>query len=181
MRQTELDEVDRVKPGRPSGRPDFLPQLRFDGKTADGAPCTAVVERDGVLLSRPLGGLDCRIRLRRDAFAGAALIRRGDTYAVRLLHREPGLSPDLVETASFGGAMDARDWIARLLRLPALFVAADGSVCGERRRLGGVVTADAAPRRPLRAARRPRFLARRRIGAEPAEGRIAGREIIARR
>ena len=76
---------------------------------------------------------------------------------------------------------DWQEW-GRLLRLPLLLVAADGTVSAPLTTLGALLVFPAkARRRPVHfTRRRPRFLVRRKVGrSSAASARIAGREMIA--
>ncbi len=100
---------------------------------------------------------------------------RDTRHVIRLLHRDAGLSIDVEEFDTFETAEEYGDRLANFLDLPAMMMAgAPGSDAPRK---------PAAPRRrrglPIRG-RRPRFLMRRRPGADGATEKVEGREIIAR-
>ena len=125
-------------------------------------------------MSRAVAGLACRIRVPVRQYQAVALVVRGDSNVVRLMHRDVGLSLDVESFDSVVTAEEYRDRLAGFLDLPPVIVSATPDV--ER-------DAQDAPReRRIRTvrARRPRFLTRRRAGGEVTIRRIEGREIIAR-
>jgi len=183
MRQTDMDGVRPHQTGRPAGRPVFVElPLRLEARAADGARCRVMLQQEHVFVERPVGGLACAIRLPVSALEGVAAAFLASGPAVRLVHREAGLTIDLIHAASPGIAIELRDRLARLLGLPALFVDAEGEVFGAIRRMGRITAEEPQPRRGARTAlkRRPRFLTRRSIGGEPDAPPLNGREIIAR-
>lgn len=183
MRQTEMDGVRPDVTGRPEGRPaPFELPLSLPARAQDGSPCRVIVSLEQILIERPLAGLLCMVRMPASALEGVAAAFLPTGPAVRLVHREAGLSLDVLEAASPGMAIELRDRLAWALRLPALFVDADGEVFGASRRLGRIVAGIPGPRRGGRAAmaRRPRFLKRRTTGQPLEAPPITGREIIAR-
>jgi hypothetical protein len=103
---------------------------------------------------------------------------------IELLHAEPGLTLTLAVTDEpYDIEDDWRAWGAAL-KLPLLIVGQDGSVAAP---LAGpypsIAVASTKPRRrhSYFASRRPRFLARRKVGhLTPAPVQVEGREIIAR-
>jgi hypothetical protein len=154
MRQTDMDGVRPQATGRPEGRPVFVElPLRLEAQAADGARCRVVVEPGQILLERPVAGLACAIRLPASALDGVAAAFLPGGPAVRLVHREAGLTIDLVHPSSPGIAIELRDRLARALGLPALFVDAEGTVFGRRPPHGprSCPAATAAARRPHRA------------------------------
>ncbi len=127
------------------------------------------------MMSRPVAGLACRIRVPVRQYQAVALVVRGNSNVVRLMHRDIGLSLDVEAFDSIVTAEEYRDRLAGFLDLPPVIVSAspdatrgqaDGSI-RERRT------------RPARA-RRPRFLMRRRGSNAVTIRKIEGREIIAR-
>ena len=149
--------------------------LMFRGQAADGANCLVAFDSSTIVLSRPVAGLPCRIRLDPRQYQAVAVIARQHGHAVHLLHRDPGLSVDLVEIGALQAAEEYVDRIASLLDLPQLTLAGR-SASGET-----IVSGAAAGRRRVRgtAPRRPRFLARRRKG-EVIPFRTRGDEVAAR-
>lgn len=183
MRQTEVDGGRPEMTGRPEGRPSsFELPLSMAARAQDGAACRVVVTQQHILVERPVGGLRCMVRMPISALEGVAAAFLPGGPAVRLVHRDPGLSLDVIEAPSASVAIELRDRLARSLRLPAMFVDADGVVFGATRRMGRIVAGQPGPRRGGRPAlaRRPRFLKRRAIGEASDAQPVAGREIIAR-
>ena len=183
MRQTDMDGVRPQATGRPAGRPVFVElPLRLEARAADGARCRVVLERSHLVVERRVAGLACAIRLPASALDGVAAAFLASGPAVRLVHREAGLTIDLLHAASPGIAIELRDRLARALGLPALFVDAEGEIFGATRRMGHVEAEPPQPRRGGRTAlkRRPRFLARRAVGGDADAPPFTGREIIAR-
>ncbi len=126
------------------------------------------------MMSRPVAGLACRLRVPVRQYQAVALIARGDSNVVRLMHRDVGLSLDVESFDSFATAEEYRDRLAGFLNLPPVIVSATPDA--ERGE------SDRPSERRVRAARprRPRFLTRRRTGGAITIRRIEGREIIAR-
>ena len=128
------------------------------------------------MLSRPVAGLACKIRVSLRQYDAIAVIAGDDKNVVRLAHRDAGLSVDLVQMDSFDEAEEYRDRLADFLRLPVLTLAGRGA-SGEPAERG---TAPKTRRTKAIGARRPRFLSRRRTGEVISIRKIDGREIIAR-
>lgn len=125
-------------------------------------------------MSRPVAGLACRIRVPVRQYQAVALVVRGNSNVVRLMHRDVGLSLDVEAFDSAATAEEYRDRLANFLDLPHVIVSA--SPDAER---GG----NEAPReRRVRSARtrRPRFLTKRHAGGAVTIRKVEGREIIAR-
>ena len=171
-----MNKILSIQAGRSTGRPASFPEvLLYRGRAGDGADCLATFDKDTVVLSRPVAGLSCRIRLSTSQYQAVAAVAREDRHVVQLMHRDPGLSIDLVEAATLEAAEEHRDRLATFLDLPALTLAG-------RSASGDTVTSAAAPvrRKVHNRAPRPRFLSRRKTGTVIAFGPIPGREIIAR-
>jgi hypothetical protein len=101
---------------------------------------------------------------------------------LELLHSDHQLTVPLSVTDDPDGVVaDWQEW-GRVLRLPLLVVAADGSISAPVATLGALaVFPPTMRRRPAHfRRRRPRFLVRRKIGRSHGLTRLAGREIIAR-
>ena len=99
-----------------------------------------------------------------------------------LRHRDPQLClPLLVDDGMEDIVADWRAW-SHYLGLPMVLVDADGTVRPVNRLLGRLQISDAMPRRMPASvtSRRPRFLARRKMGRSFAMAADVGREIIAR-
>jgi hypothetical protein len=91
------------------------------------------------------------------------------------MHRDPGLSIDLVEAATLEAAEEHRDRLSIFLDLPALTLA------GRSASNDTTVSAAAPTRRKVHnRTSRPRFLSRRKTGQVIAFRQVTGSEIIAR-
>ncbi len=128
------------------------------------------------MMSRPLAGLACRIRVPVRQYQAVAVLVRERRNIIRLVHRDDAMSIDVEEFATFETAEEYRDRLASFLDLPPLTLA-------------GVPlpVEDAAPppvparrRNSSLRSRRPRFLTRRRAGEVVSLRKLEGREIIAR-
>jgi len=172
-----MDETTPSAAGCSLEQPVAFPDaILFRGRAADGANCLAAFDRRSLVLSRPVAGLACKIRLNISQYESIALIMGEDSHLVRLTHRQPGLSLDLAMTADFAAAQECRDRLADMLGLPPLLLA--GAPAAREPAAGH----NPAPRRHRPAkGRRPRFLARRRPGTPGSVRRIEGSELIARR
>jgi plasmid replication initiation protein len=167
-----MDEVLHMRAGRSSERPaGFADVILYRGRAGDGADCLTTFDKETVMLSRPVGGLACKVRLSTRQYKAVALIARGERHTICLLHGEKGLS---VELTDFDEAEAAEQYCLRLaafLDLPMLLMARGGGNVSDR--------PAASPRRRMRA-RRPRFLTRRKSGDVIEFRKFSGREIIAR-
>lgn len=169
----------------------FALPVRYTVPLAGRAPGAATVhlDRDRTIVRRVLlGGTPLTVTLPLSAYRGVAVrmepADEGDIRViVELLHRDPALSLPLV--IADDPADIAADWQAwgRALRLPLLLMEADGSVTEPVRRMGKVEITLPRPRRrhSYFAARRPRFLVRRKPGRPGPRETVRGDEIIARR
>lgn len=168
--------------------PHALPARSFPQPGAAGP--AFIIDRDRAVV-RPAGETGTALfTVPVAAYRGVAVRMEstGDNGEVRafveLLHTDPALTLPLALTDEpYDIEDDWRAWGAAL-RLPLLVVGQDGSVAAP---LAGSYPAIAvAPSLPRRrhsyfAARRPRFLTRRKVGHAPSEpARVEGREIIAR-
>lgn len=168
MRRTEFEGVLPNGMGRSPERPVSFPATdHFRGRAADGADCVAAIGSRSVVLSRPVAGVSCRIRITPNQFEGVEMLAYEGRCVVRLVHRDPGLTIELTETPDPQSAAEQRDDLAALLDLPVLGSGLRVSQPEARRVWGRLV-------------KRPRFLRRRSIGGPPGATPIAGREIIAR-
>jgi hypothetical protein len=168
MRRTEFEGVLPHGMGRSPERPvSYAGTDHFRGRAADGADCLAAIGSRSVVLSRPVAGVSCRIRISPNQFEGVEMLADEGRCVVRLVHRDPGLTIELTETPDPQSAAEQRDDIAALLDLPVLGSGLR-SIQPETRRVWG------------RLIKRPRFLKRRATGTAPAASPIAGREMIAR-
>jgi len=170
-----MDEVLHMTAGRSSERPACFPDvILYRGRAGDGADCLTTFDRKTVMLSRPVAGLACKIRLSTRQYQAVALIARGERHTISLLHPEKALSVELTAFDDLEAAEGYCDRLAAFLALPTV-VMARGNATDEA--ASGRPTG--SPRRKRRA-RRPRFLTRRKSG-EPIDIRkLHGREIIAR-
>lgn len=148
------------------------------------------IDHRGVTIRRWLqrSGLPANFALPSRAFRGVAARALEDdrgnvTVTLELLHGDPMLCvPLLVADNLDDVAADWRAW-AEAYGLPMLLIEADGVARSLEESLGQVRTEPPQERRKGRAvnARRPRFLARRRMGELGLRLVIDGEEIIARR
>lgn len=152
-----------------------------------GAATAAEIGPDTITVDRPAPGGMLRqtfpVRAWRGVAVRMAIAPNGMTMKVvmELLHDDPNLTLPLAAADEPADVVaDWQAWGARL-RLPLLLIEADGRIVEPIDRIGEVTTADPRPRRrhSYFAARRPRFLVRRKTGGA-ATARIEGREIIAR-
>ena len=180
MRQTEMDKVPSNSAGRSSERPVSFPDILFyRGRAGDGADCLAALDRQLVVLSRPLAGLPCRIRISTRQFSAVAVVSRGEGHVVQLLHRESGLTFDVLETSTLQDAEERCDALADFLDLPTMVMGGLGPAGEEPARLPRL-TQPTERRTRLARSRRPRFLTRRRKGEPNGAHKLEGEEIIAR-
>ena len=111
-----MDKVLHTTAGRSSGRPVWFPAvLLYRGRAEDGAHCLTTFDRRTVVLSRPVAGLACKIRLSTRQYQAVAVVARDDRHSVRLVHRDPGLSVDLTEMENFEAAEAYCDRLADFL------------------------------------------------------------------
>jgi len=169
--------------------PFRLPQAVSYAAHDDFGEATFTIGHRGVTIRRRLAtsGLPASIALPPRAFRGVAARALEDesgdvTVTLELLHEDPMLCvPLLVAEDLSDVAADWRAW-ADAYRLPMLLIEADGVARTLEESLGQVKTAPPVGRRKGNAvnARRPRFLARRRMGDLGLRLVIHGDEIIAR-
>ena len=132
-----------------------------------------LVRLDGekVAIHRVVGGVFMRVTVPTSAYRGVALRvvdarEDGFSYQISLVHADPDLSVALAETRDDSEVQaEWRLW-ARALGLPALVERVAGHDEPADTMLGRVAVKPVAPRRRGKTivSRRPRFLARRRIG-----------------
>jgi Family of unknown function (DUF6101) len=137
---------------------------------ADGGVRQIELHRERVVLRRAVHGVQMAVKVRVSDFKGVA--RRGidDAQMLVLVHRDPSLTIPLCVSADREEIASAWQIWSEIFALPQL---QDNEVCKP------------APRRRRRnaiAARRPKFLVRRRAGdlLNPANNHRGEREIIAR-
>lgn len=169
--------------------PFRLPQVVSYATRDDFGDVTFTIDQRGAVVRRRLemSGVPAIIALPAKAFLGVAARALEDedgnvTVTLELLHNDPLLSvPLLVAHDLDDVAADWRAW-AEAYRLPMLLIEADGIARTLEESLGAVRKAPVRERRQGRAAnaRRPRFLARRKIGTLGMRLVIDGQEIIAR-
>jgi len=160
----------------PSGNPRALP-----------GSASVYLDESIAIVKRRLSGLPLTLSVPVSGFEGVAVriepMGEGLAATIELRHRDPSITLPLGTAEDMTSA--AADWQAwaRRLGLPMLVVEADGAL---RHVLpdGAMATAVAKPTRRKRSTagrRRPRFLARRKIGAAGPMPVLRGaREIIAR-
>jgi hypothetical protein len=167
-------------------RPDSGETFRWEAADAraDGCRRTVSLSRDLVVIARRREGVLMRIALKPRAFLGVLLSLAGFDgaafrYEVKLAHRDPEFSVTLYGGADRAEADAAWKSWARFIGAPALVEREEGRF--DEVAIAGRPRAAGLPRRRARGvgARRPRFLARRRMGdralATPVEG---GRELF---
>lgn len=169
--------------------PFRLPQaVSYAAHDAFGEVAFTITER-GVTMKRQLekSCLPLNFALPPRAFEGVAARAMEDeagdvTVTLELLHHDPMLCvPLLVADDLADVAADWRAW-AEAYQLPMLLIEADGVARTLEESLGQVKTAPPCDRRQGSAARprRPRFLARRKVGNLGLRLIVGGEEIIAR-
>lgn len=165
--------------------PHTLPARGF--ATVGGAAGAAfTIERERAVVRRAPSGDPVSVPVAEYRGVAVRMESTGDDGEVRayveLLHADASLTLPLAATDDpYEIAGDWQAW-ARALNLPLLVVGQDGSIGTTLAGMGGIVAARPLPRRrhSFFAKRRPRFLARRKVGRIDSAIRIAGREIIAR-
>ncbi|MCW5716011.1 MAG: hypothetical protein KIT43_15975 [Bauldia sp.] len=167
-------------------RPDpYLLPARFAAVLRGGATAKVVIDGDRVTIAA--GGRTLALPLkhyrgvavRMEAAAGDAGIL---SVILELNHADPRLSVTLAVADDPAGIVaDWQAW-ARSLALPMYLVEADGTLTEPIPHVGAVTIARPAPRRrhSFFAARRPRFLVRRKTGWDRGAEKVSGDEIIAR-
>lgn len=169
--------------------PSRLPQALSYAARDDVGETEITVNRRGATLKRTLkrSGLPLHIALPARAFRGVAVraTETGPEHALvtlELLHEDEELCVPL----SVGHDLPAiaRDWQSwsELLDLPMMMIDAEGVVRTLEESAPALAPGKARTRRPhaMLAERRPRFLARRRLGHLGVRLMVHGEEIIAR-
>ena len=170
--------------------PFRLPQVVSYATNDAYGDVTFTIDQRGAVVRRVLSmsGLPALIALPAIAFRGVAARAMEDpegnvTVTLELLHHDPMLSvPLLVADDLDDVAADWRAW-ADAYRLPMLLIEADGVARTLEESLGAAIkTLPVKERRKGRTStqRRPRFLARRRVGNLGVRLVVGGEEIIAR-
>ncbi|PZO78942.1 MAG: hypothetical protein DI629_10965 [Mesorhizobium amorphae] len=168
--------------------PFRLPQpMSFTERDGSGE-VTFTLDRRGVSIRRFLqrSGLPASVALPANAFRGVAASAVEDdeghvTVTLELLHADPMLCvPLLVANDLDDIAVDWREW-SDAYNLPMLLIEADGVARTLEESLGAVARSAGADRRQGRPthARRPRFLARRKIGTLGVRLVVGGEPVIA--
>lgn len=169
--------------------PKRLPQELSYAARGDLDETTITVNRRGATLKRtlPQSGLPLHIALPARAFRGVA-VRATDTspehalVTLELLHEDEDLCVPL--SVGYDLPAIARDWQtwSDLLELPMMMIEGDGVARTLEESARGITFGDTQQRRhhSMFAERRPRFLARRRLGNLGVRLMVHGEEIIAR-
>ena len=172
--------------------PTTMPQTHAASRTgvdarADGGRRQVSFDAGRVLIERSYSGISMRVGIAASSYAGVALALSLDAggspkYRILLAHRDADLSVVLHECDGEDSVAEWKSW-ARYFALPRLVERFDGGFDKATNNLGQVElgAANASRRRGAWISRRrPRFLARRRIGNASMSGvSFAGeREII---
>lgn len=169
--------------------PAKLPQKLSYATSSAGGEVTITIDHRGAVLKRVLENsrLPINMALPARAFQGVAAraMETGPESAIvtlELLHTDPDLCiPLRVGQELTEIAKDWHSW-SQLLGLPMLLVDADGVTRDLNASAEAIMTEKAYDRRPhaMFTERRPRFLARRRMGQLGCRLVVDGDEIIAR-
>jgi len=161
-----MASIPLVSPGAPRSYEARDPR-------ADGQRREIEISRERVVIRRGVGGVPMTIRLPTRDFRGVSLRLSEDgagySYELALAHRDADLTVLLARAEDDTDIIaEWRAW-ARYFGLPTLVERRLGHDEPERPMLGGVLVRQVAPRRRGKwmTARRPRFLARRKLG-DPA-------------
>ena len=169
--------------------PARLPQKLIYATRNEAGDVQITVDQNGCVLKRQLemSGLPLNIALPVNVFKGVAA-RAMDTgpesilVTLELMHHDPELCVPLFVGHDLEGiASDWQSW-SDLLGLPMLIADEDGIVRTLDDSVRNVIKDKSHPRRhhAMFAERRPRFLARRRLGTLGVRMVVDGVEIIAR-
>ena len=169
--------------------PFHLPQSVSYATREDGENATFTLHERGAVMRRqlPHSGLPVSMALPTRAFKGVTARAVEDEYGqitvtLELMHSDPQLCVPLLVAHNLDDvAADWRAWAA-IYDLPMMLVEEDGVARPLEESLGPVGRAPVQDRRKGRESRRrrPRFLARRKIGDLGLRLVVDGREIIAR-
>jgi hypothetical protein len=146
-------------------------QIEAGDPRADNRRRAIEIARDRVVIRRTVAGVAMAVRVASTAYRGVSLrvssLQDGRfRYEARLLHRDPDLSVPLAEGNDQETIAAAwREWV-RLLRLPALVGRSETGDAEVNLDVTDLARRRPAPRRRGRAvaARRARFLLRRKVG-----------------
>lgn len=169
--------------------PARLPQKLVYATRTDSGDTQITVSQNGCVLKRQLdvSGLPLNIALPANVFDGVAA-RAMDTgpesvlVTLELMHHDPELCVPLFVGHDLNRiAQDWQTW-SELLGLPMLMVDEDGVTRTLDESVTNIIRDKSHPRRhhAMFAERRPRFLARRRMGTLGCRMTLDGVEIIAR-
>ena len=169
--------------------PARLPQKLVYATRDDRGEVQITVHQSGCVLKRPLqtSGLPLNIALPTSVFTGVTVRAMYDgpeslMVAMELTHTDPELSVPLFVGHNLESvAQDWQQW-SDILGLPMQLVDEDGEIRTLDESARNVVGDRSHPRRhhAMFAERRPRFLARRRMGTLGCRMVLDGLEIIAR-
>lgn len=171
--------------GKP-GHEQYVLPVRSASDVVGGPPAgeiSAIVDGASVAVCRPSGTTTASLRSYRGIAVRMVPTGGKLTVVLELSHPDPKLTvPISVAENPEDIAQDWRMW-SQNLNLPMLLFEADGSITRPVSTLGQIEIAPPKPRRmhSYFASRRPRFLARRKVGWPREQLPLAGREIIARR
>lgn len=171
----------------------FALPVRYTASDAGADERMRLVEldRERVVLRRAVSGIPMAVKVPVRAFLGVAVhlqpAEAGEdaTVAVRLEHRDPGLSVPLFVSADGDDVSAEWQLWGRVLGLPLLVADSDGTLREPFARMGGVSVGQVAQRRRRQNAikeRRPSILRRRKVGVPQPTQPVhrEEREIIAR-
>ncbi len=174
MRQTEQKLVEDKTTGCQTRRPAVFETFGwYAATTAEGGRAVALFASERVVVERTVAGMRCLLDVAHSAFNGVRLVREIGGYCIVVEHDDPGLTLTLAQTLPLEEAKTFRDALSAHLK--SSFA---GDVHVSKRLDGG--RSKLRTRRPLRNTKRPRFLARRRIGGLDEQEPINGDELIAR-
>ena len=172
--------------------PHALPvQFTADDAVADERVRHVELHRERVILRRAVQGMRIALNVPVKAFRGVSIRLTAETaeraagVAVYLEHIDPALSIELYAAENADDIVAEWQSWASVLGLPQLVAGSDGAFHEPFPQIGAVRCKPVAPRRRRRsalAARRPRFLTRRRAGVARVVPLVHRdeREIIAR-
>jgi hypothetical protein len=158
---------------QPAPKHSAFAPLRFAAPDprADGRQRIVRLDSENVVIARVVAGVSMNVTVAASAYRGVMLRivgarADGFCYEIRLVHADPDLCVTLAQADDdWDIQAEWRLW-ARVLRLPALVERVEGRDEPDRPMLGKVAVRRSAPRRRGKtiAARRPRFLTRRKVG-----------------
>jgi hypothetical protein len=163
--------LDADADASPFGSVNRRARLEADDPRADNCRRVIAIDRQSVVIHRSVARVAMAIRVPSSAYRAVTLrltdLSCGGVWSeVRLTHRDPDLSVSLAETNDKDQAEACwRNW-ASFFNLPALVERIEPGARTASFELADIARSRPRPRRGGRAstARRPRFLARRRVG-----------------